>query len=234
MTTPVTLAMYADLHCPYAYLTAYRLRQLRSEWRGTIRLIHKSLALEYVNRRSTPKTILEVETPMLLVTEPEIPYQPWHQPESEWPVTMWPAFEAVKCAERQDADLADDLAWAIRTAFFHDSRCISMRHVLFELAEGVGLDMARFEEHFDGGVTKHLVVEEAREGWERLQVEGSPTFVLPNGEQRSYVGLPKIELDERQHYKPMHMEPAPDGGDPLDPYRKLLAEARACGECEQH
>ncbi len=152
--TPVTIAMYSDVHCPYAYLSAYRLRRLRDEWRGKVRIAHKSLALEYVNKQSTPKPILDNETPILMLEEPEIPYQPWHRPDSEWPVTMWPAFEAIKCAERQDFDLADDLDWAIREAFFAGSRCISMRHVLFELAEGVGLDMARFAADFDGGATK--------------------------------------------------------------------------------
>ena len=144
MPEPARIAMYADLHCPYAYLSAFRLRMLREEWRGRVSIEHKSLALEYVNRQPTPKPVLDNETPILMLAEPEIPYQPWHAPESVWPVTMWPAFEAVKCAERQDPDLADDLDWAIRAAFFAESRCIAMRHVLFDLAEQVGLDMARF------------------------------------------------------------------------------------------
>ena len=95
MLSPVTIALYSDVHCPYAYVTAYRLRQLRAEYRGRVVISYKSLALEYVNRRSTPKPILDNETPILMLEEPEIPYQPWHAPLSEWPVTMWPAFEAV-------------------------------------------------------------------------------------------------------------------------------------------
>jgi hypothetical protein len=105
-------------HCPYAYVTAYRLRQLREEYRGRITISYKSLALEYVNRRPTPKPILDNETPILMLEEPEIPYQPWHAPLSAWPVTMWPAFEAIRCAERQGSDAAAELDWAIRTAFF--------------------------------------------------------------------------------------------------------------------
>jgi predicted DsbA family dithiol-disulfide isomerase len=226
MAELATIAMYSDVHCPYAYLAAYRLRQLRDEWRGKVQIVHKSLALEYVNKQPTPKPILDVETPILLVEEQDIPYRPWHRPISEWPVTMWPAFEAIKCAERQDLDLADDLDWAIRTAFFSENRCISMRHVLFELAEGVGLDMGRFADDFDNGVTKRLVLEEAQEGWERLRVEGSPTFVLPDGEQRPYLGLPKLKLDKQQAYRPTEYQPAKlEGGDRLAPYRQLIADA---------
>lgn len=225
MPEPARIAMYADLHCPYSYVTAYRLRKLRDEYRGRVVVEHKSLALEYVNRRPTPKAILDIEAPLLMLEEPDIPYQPWDGPLSEWPVTMWPAFEAVKCAELQGPELADELDWAIRAAFFADSRCISMRDVLFELAEGVGLDMARFAEDFDGGVTKRRVLEEARDGWERLKVEGSPTFVLPSGEQRSYLGLPEVKLDEERHYRLVELRPAPCRGDAcLDLYRRMLDE----------
>ena len=108
-TAPVRVAMYSDLHCPYAYLTSYHLRQLRDEYRGRVVIERKSLALEYVNKEPTPKPILDNETPTLLLAAPDIPYQPWHAPLSEWPVTMWPAFEAVKCAERQGSDAAEEL-----------------------------------------------------------------------------------------------------------------------------
>ena len=212
MPSPMTIALYSDVHYPYAYVTAYRLRQLREEYRGRVTIAYKSLALEYVNRRPTPKPILDNETPILLLEEPEIPYQPWHAPLSEWPVTMWPAFEAIKCAERQGQDMAAELDWAIRTAFFAESQCISMRHVLLALAEKGGLDMQRFAEDFDSGVTKGQVLQEAQEGWERLKVEGSPTFVLPSGEQVSYSGLPKVTLDEAQHARLVKVEPASCSG----------------------
>ena len=209
MVLPVSIALYSDVHCPYAYLTIYRLRQLRDEYRGRITIAYKSLALEYVNKRPTPKPILDNETPILMLEEPDIPYQPWHAPLSEWPVTMWPAFEAIKCAERQGADYAAELDWAIRSAFFAESQCISMRHVLFTLAEKAGLEMDRFAEDFDSGVTKRQVLQEAQEGWERLKVEGSPTFVLPSGQQVSSPALPKITLDEARHARVVEVQPAP-------------------------
>ncbi len=164
MVTPV-IAMYADLACPYAYVSAYRLRKLRLDDPDPIAIAHKSLALEYINREPTPYALLKKELPYLVHEEPDIPYQPWQRPESEWPVTMWPAFEAVKCAERQSLALADALDWALRVAFFAESRCISMRHVLFEVAEQVGLDMSRFAFDFDRGETKYQVLQEAQEGW---------------------------------------------------------------------
>src|SRR5262249_25476963 len=148
---PAHIAIYSDVHCPYAYLTVYRLRLLREEFRGRVVIEHKSLALEYANNRPTPKPILQVAAPLLMLEEPKTRYQSWQAGASEWPVTMWPAFEAIKCAEQQSSDLASELDWAIRAAFFGQSRCISMRHVLFDLAAEVGLDLGRFSEDFDNG-----------------------------------------------------------------------------------
>lgn len=226
MSEPIPIAMYADLACPYAYVSTYRLRKLRQEYRETIVIVHKSLSLEYVNREPTPKPLLERELPVLVQEEPGVPYQPWQRPESEWPVTMWPAFEAVKCAERQSLELADALDWAIRTALFAESRCISMRHVLFDLAEHVGVAMGRFAHDFDQGVTKYQVLAEAREGWERLHVPGSPTFVLPSGKQISNVGLPDIAIEPHQTGGVLVKPALCRGEDCLEIFRQMFAEAR--------
>ena len=226
MSESVRIYLYADLSCPYAYLTAFRLRKLRDEYRGRIAIVHKCLALEYVNREPTPKRLLDIELAVLMLEEPEIPYQPWHAPESTWPVTLWPAFEAVKCAERQGLELADDLSWAIRTAIFAESRCVALRDVLLALAEQVGLDMTRFEADYDDGVAKRAVIDEAREGWERLRVNGSPTFVLPSGRQVSGLGLPELDMDVGQNGRPISLRAASCQGDTcLELYRELFAEA---------
>ncbi len=225
------VAVYADLACPYAYIAAYRLRKLRDEYGGRLIIEHKSLPLEYINRQPTPKPMLDSECPLLMLTEPELPWEPWHAPLSEWPVTLWPAFEAVKCAERQDMALADELDWGIRTAFFAESRCVSMRHVLLDLAERVGLAMDRFAQDFDSGQTKELVMAEAREGWERLKVPGSPTVVLPSGRQigdAAALGLPEVLVDEHGYGRVTGLRPAPcAGGACLALYRSLLDEASA-------
>jgi predicted DsbA family dithiol-disulfide isomerase len=225
---PVRVALYSDLVCPYAYLIVYRLLRLREEFRGRVIIEYKSLPLEYVNNCPCPKPALDIETPILLMSEPDIPYQPWHAPESEWPATMWPAFEAIKCAERQSPERAAVLDWFLRVAIFADSRCISMRHEIFALAERAGLDMVLFAADYDSGVAKHLVLQEARDGWERLKVEGSPTLVLPSGRQYSYhaLGLPKVNADEARHFRVTGYEPSGCSGDGcLNVLRRILAEA---------
>lgn len=140
---------------------------------------------------------------------------------------MWPAFEAVKCAERQSLALADDLDWALRVAFFAESRCISLRHVLLELARQVGLDEHRFADDFDRGVAKYQVLQEAQEGWERLHVEGSPTFVLPSGKQISNVGLPEITIDTHHPDGTLTVKPATGPRQAcLEIFRQMFTEAQ--------
>jgi predicted DsbA family dithiol-disulfide isomerase len=229
----VTVAFWGDLSCPYAYLAHYRFRCILPEFGGRVVLVHRSLALEYVNREPTPKPTLDLETPFLALAEPDLPYRPWHAPASAWPVTILPAFEAVKCAERQGIEVADALAWAIRVAFFRDSRCVSLRHVLLDLAEDVGLDVDRFTADFDGGIAKRQVIDEAREGWERRKLPGSPTLVLPTNERfdGAALGLPSVELDEAQHLRPVRWEPSPCNGDAcLDILRGVLARALAASD----
>jgi hypothetical protein len=101
-----------------------------------------------------------------------------------------------------------------------------MRDVLLALAEQVGLDMTRFEADYDDGVAKRAVIDEAREGWERLRVNGSPTFVLPSGRRVSGLGLPELDIDEGQNGRPISLRAASCQGDTcLELYRELFAEA---------
>lgn len=218
-----TLEMWADLHCPYAYLAAFRLRRALEETRSPVEVRHRALAIEHVDRKCTPKGILDAESPLIFLEEPDIPYRPWNAPTSEWPVTMWPAFEAVLCAERQGWRVAHDLDWALRKAFFAESRCISMRHVILDVAARVpGLDVARLEADWDSGAAKARVVADAREGWDELQLEVSPTFVLPDGSCRANPAAPVVELDD-DHKLVGIKRPTED---PRAAYRDLLSAVR--------
>lgn len=216
--------MYADLHCPYAYLAAWRLRQVLPEFGDRIVVEHRSLAIEYLDRKVTPKDILDAESALILLDAPDAPFAPWDAPAWTWPVTMWPAFEAVKVAERQGWKLAHELDWRLREAFFGRSRCIAMRHVILEEARGVrGLETRRFADELDAGIAKRRVLDEAQEGWEKLQLDVSPTFVTPAGQVLPNPAGPTVELDEESNCRVVHYEPSPP--DALDAYREML---RAC------
>ena len=136
----------------------------RERLSGLVQIVHKSLSLEYVNNGPSPRRWLAMELPLLMCEEADIPWQMWSRPEFEWPVTVMPAFEAVKCAERQSLALADELDWTATQAFHGESRTLSLRHEILACAEAAGLEMQRFTSDLDSGVAKGLVIEEAKRG----------------------------------------------------------------------
>jgi predicted DsbA family dithiol-disulfide isomerase len=221
-----TIEVFSDIHCPWGYLASFRLRELEPEWRGRVRLVWRCLPLEVVNNRGTPKQIVDQELPYLLQIEPDIPARPWRRAEWEYPVTILPAFEALKCAQAQGDEAALSFNWAVRRAFFAESRCIALRHILIDIAREAGLDVAQFASDFDSGRYKHLVIQESERGWNILKVKGSPTLVLPSGEQRPYPAIPELLWDNDDQV--IGIKPSESlESDPLDLYRAIIDEALA-------
>jgi predicted DsbA family dithiol-disulfide isomerase len=196
----------------------YRLRVL--DWRG-VRFEWASLPIEVVNRRGTPKDILDQETGLINQIEPRLPLRAWSKRDWEWPVTILPAFEAVTCAASQGDDLVWEYQWRVRQAFFRDSACISLRHVLLDLAQDCGLDVQRFQADYDSGRFRRQVMDDAETGWKVLKVRGSPTFVLPNGDVCAYPGLPEITWGKGHAIERVE----PPETDPLDTLRAMLSRA---------
>jgi hypothetical protein len=118
-----TIEVYSSIECPYAYLATYRLRQVWPEFAGRVRVVWRALSLEYINRRiGTPPPMFEAEKALFARIEPNLPWQPWTRPAWEWPATMWPAFEALACAQAQGHEAAWAMSWALRYAFFAEGR----------------------------------------------------------------------------------------------------------------
>jgi predicted DsbA family dithiol-disulfide isomerase len=162
-------------------MAVYRLRKIWPEYADRVRIAWQALSLELHNREATPKNIVEAEIPLMAWQEPDLPIGPWKAADWQYPATILPAFEALRCAELQSDSLAWEFSWMLRKAFFADSRCISMRHVLLELSHECGLDVERFSRDWDSGAQRPLVIAESQRGWEQVKVPGSPTFVLPSG-----------------------------------------------------
>jgi predicted DsbA family dithiol-disulfide isomerase len=220
------IEIYSSIECPFAYLAIYRLRQVWPDYRGRVRVVWRALSLEYINRSGSTKPLTEAELDLLTRIEPGLPANHWPRPDWEWPATMWPAFEALACAQAQGHDEAFAMSWALRRGFFEQGRSPAMRHELFSIAREVagetGLDIARFEDDWDSGRYKSTVIGESRRGWHELKLEGSATFVLPNNRRVTNPAVGAADFDEAagrlRSYTPYQ-------GDPRGVYRALLEEA---------
>ena len=219
-----TVELFSDIHCPWAYMALYRLRKVVPEYRDRVRIVFSSLSLEIENGRCTPKPILDLEFLLIAQQEPEIPIHPWRTPEWQFVPTLLPAFEAEKAAALQGDDAAWEFSWRLRHAFFYRSRTICMRNELEAVARDAGLDVERFLGDWDSGRLREQVLADTRRGWDELRVDGSPTFVLPNGKQVHNPGAWRVEWS-RNHLdvESIDRDVCPDG-DCLQPFRAMLDE----------
>src|SRR5688572_18950011 len=145
---PGTVVVWSDIGCPWATLAVHRLLTTRARLGldGRVRLDHRAFPLELFNERPTPRKVLAAEVPVVGACAPDLGWQLWQAPENEWPVTTLPALEAVQAAKEQGLEASEQLDHALRRAFFVESRCISMRHVIVDAAAGcpaVDVDVLR-------------------------------------------------------------------------------------------
>jgi len=174
--------MYSDIACPWSHLAVHRLRSTRRRLGldGRVVLVHRAFPLELVNRRATPKRVLDAEIPVAGGLDPGAGWQLWQAPEWEWPVTTLPALEAVRAAELQGPTAAEELDHRLRRALFAESRCISLRSVILDVArECEHVDAAALASCLDEGGTRRAVMEDLATA--REHVDGSPHVFLPDG-----------------------------------------------------
>lgn len=209
-----TVLVWSDIGCPWAHLTVHRLHEARARLGLQDRVVFEHLAfpMELFNYSCTRKVMLEAELPVLGGIEPGAGWQLWQRRDWEWPVTMLPPLEAVRAARLQGAHAAECLDRAMRVAFWGQSQCISMRHVILEIAQDCKeVDADRLTTDFDAGVARQRVIDE----WHRAaagDVRGSPHLFLPDGtdlhnpgismhwEGEHGVGFPIIDADDPSVY----------------------------------
>jgi len=108
---------------------------------------------------------------------------------------MLPAMEAVQAAKEQGLAVSEALDRGLRRAFWGESRCISLRHVILEVAaETDGLDLAALAAALDAGTARSAIFAQ----WEVAKtdaVQGSPHLFAPDGANAQNPGL---EMDWNQ------------------------------------
>lgn len=200
-----TIAVYSDLACPWAHLAVHCLHEARSSLGldGRVVIEPRAYPLELANGRATPKRVLDAETPVVAALAPEAGWRMWAAPSSEWPVTSLPALEAVQAARSQGAAAAEQLDRALRRALFAESRCISLRTIILEVAaETGGVDVDLLAVSLDDGRARSLVIRQWREAADG-PVQGSPHLFLADGGDAFNPGVSMRKLGEGDDWLPV-------------------------------
>ncbi len=222
---PRTIQIWSDIGCPWAHAAVWRLHDARRRLRltDTVRFEHRVFPLELFNSEPTPRVELDAEWPVIAALAPRAGWRAWVAAPETWPVTMLPPMEAVQAAALQSARAAEELDRGLRRAFWGESRCISLRHVILEVAnECDAVDVGVLAAALDAGTARHRIFED----WEVAkgsEVRGSPHIFVPDGDG---VQNPGVEI---------HWEGGDGGGggfpviDRDDPaaYDELLLRAAA-------
>jgi predicted DsbA family dithiol-disulfide isomerase len=108
---------------------------------------------------------------------------------------MLPAMEAVQAANAQGDAAAEALDRGLRRAFWGESRCISLRHVILEVAADTSvIDLGQLAAALDAGTARQAIFDDwqiAKGG----EVQGSPHLFVADGTNAQNPGL---ELDWRE------------------------------------
>jgi predicted DsbA family dithiol-disulfide isomerase len=194
---PGTVVIYSDIGCPWAHAAVWRLWDARRSLglEDRVRFDHRVFPLELFNSQATPRNELEPEMPVCSSLAPRAGWQAWSGPDWQYPVTMLPPMEAVQAAKEQGLDVSEALDRGLRRAFWGESRCVSLRHVILEVAsETDGLDLARLATALDAGRARAAIFEH----WEVAKtdvVQGSPHLFVHDGTNAQNPGL---EVDWRE------------------------------------
>lgn len=188
---PRTVVIYSDIGCPWAHAAVWRLWDARRRLGldDQVRFDHRVFPLELFNSQATPRNEVEPEIPVCSSLAPRAGWQPWSGPEWEYPVTMLPPMEAVQAAKEQGLAASESLDRGLRRAFWGESRCVSLRHVILEVAsETDGLDLGRLAAAVDSGRARTAIFVQ----WEVAKtdaVQGSPHLFVHDGTNAQNPGL---------------------------------------------
>jgi predicted DsbA family dithiol-disulfide isomerase len=206
---PNTIAVWSDLGCPWSHAVVWRLwdarRRLGLEER--VRLDHHAFPLELFNSEPTPRWHIDEEAPVAQELAPMAGWQPWSAPDSTWPVTLLPPMEAVQAAKLQSLEAAEWLDRGLRRALYAESRCISLRHVILEVAQETdAVDVPALAAAIDDGRARAALMADFSVA-QGDAVRGSAHVFAPDGTNGENPGI-EISWSESAGYGIARDDPA--------------------------
>lgn len=186
-----TIAVWSDLGCPWSHAIVWRLWDARRRLglADRVRFDHHAFPLELFNSEPTPRHRIDVDWPIAARFAPRAGWQAWAAPAESYPVTLLPPMEAVLAAKEQSLAASEELDRGLRHAFFAESRCISLRHVILEVAsECASLELVALADALDSGRSRSTLMAD----WATAcgdEVHGSAHLFLADGSNAQNPGI---------------------------------------------
>lgn len=181
---PGTVQVWSDLLCPFAHLTLHRFRQARERLGLPVAVEHHTFALELFNGPH-PRRGTDTEAVGVGQAAPELDWRIWTGPDDLYPHTVLLAAEAVHAAQAQSLAAGEALDLGLRRAFWTQSRSITHRAVVLEIAAevrdaGTELDVAALTHALDTGAHRRDVTADHAVA-QTDTIPASPTLRLADG-----------------------------------------------------
>lgn len=188
---PGTIVVYSDTWCAFGHLAVFRLHRSRRRLglEGKVQFDHRAFPMELLNGNPGSRPASDSEVPSVGACSPDAGWQMWQAGDWLYPSTSLPALEAVQAAKEQGLAASEALDLGLRRAFWAQSRCISNRQVILEVATDTpGVDTAALAAAMDEGRGRAAVAEGARVAATDA-VLCSPHVFLPDGTDHPNPGL---------------------------------------------
>ncbi|WP_433022053.1 DsbA family oxidoreductase [Kribbella sp. CA-294648] len=188
---PGTIVVFSDIWCSFAHLAVHRLHATRARLglEGVVAFDHHAFPLELLNGHSSPRPGTDSEVSAIGRLDPEAGWKLWQAPDWSYPTTTLPALEAVQAAKEQGLAVSEALDLALRKAFWLDSRCISLRSVLLDVAaETTVVDVDHLAAALDDGRARKLVMADFVIS-QTDTVQCSPHLFLADGTNQANPGV---------------------------------------------
>ncbi len=185
---PRTIQLWSDLLCPFAHvlLDNWARAAADDDVLASVEVEHHAFPLELFNGPH-PRRGTDTEAVGLGQIAPHAGFAVWTANEDTYPHTVLLAAEAVLAATSQSPRAGHGLDTALRRAFWSESRSITHRAVILEVAaelgraeRDVGLDTDALAADLDSGRFRRAL----NDDWAVARTDilpGSPTVVLPDG-----------------------------------------------------
>jgi predicted DsbA family dithiol-disulfide isomerase len=186
---PATVVLFSDLLCPFAHVAIHRFVAARARARldGRLHLDHRTFPLELFNGPH-PRPGTDTEAVGLGQIEPAAGFRVWTAPDWTYPSTVLLAHEAVHAAKEQGPDASERLDRALRRAFWVDSRPISHRSTILDVAREADVDAAAIAAALDDGRARAAITADYAVA-QSDAVAGSPHFFFADGTDAHNPGI---------------------------------------------